>query len=238
MFSITERFTDAQRATWANLDAQLSMFSSLAVSTLDGVEQLVALNLALARSSFGASACTALQLCAAMPQGFFALTAQGPNLDTLQAYGRDLANASHTTQRELFIKTSQMPAHPTVATDSGQSSGSAMPTANAAADVAAKPLAHAVAESVTPDVLASDSGQLATASVAPDQLAAKTTVMEAAVTTAGPAASSKKLASKAIHAKQGDEAAAGKTAAAAQAAKLPARSSQPRLQGRKIPGKK
>jgi len=237
MFSMTERFTEAQKANRANLDAQLSMFNSLAATTLNGVEKIMALHLALAKASFDTSASTAQQLCAAStPQEFLMLAAQArPNFDTFQAYGRDLANLSRNTQQE-FIQATQIPAQQTVIRSAGHSASAATPAATA--DAPTKQLTRSIAASVTPEVTATDTRKLHASSAAPEQVPAQAMVMEAAVAPAGPASTSKKLASKAIHAKQEEEAAAGRTAAAAQAAKLPARSNQPRLQSRKIPGKK
>ena len=131
MFSMTERFTEAQKANRANLDAQLSMFNSLAATTLDGVEKIMALHLALAKASFDTSASTAQQLCAAStPQEFLMLAAQArPNFDTFQVYGRDLANLSRNTQQE-FIQATQIPAQQTVIRSSGHSASAATPTSN------------------------------------------------------------------------------------------------------------
>ena len=101
MFPIPEQFSNVAKA---NLEAQLSIFTTLASKTFESVEKVVDLNLNVAKASLEDSSVAAKQLLAAKdPQEFFSLTAAQaqPTAAKAIAYGRHLAGIATSAQAEF-----------------------------------------------------------------------------------------------------------------------------------------
>ncbi len=101
MFTIPEQFSSVAKA---NLEAQLSMLTSLTGKAFESVEKLIDLNLNVAKASLEDSSIAARQLLAAKdPQEFFSLTAAQaqPAAAKAIAYGRHLAGITTSAQAEF-----------------------------------------------------------------------------------------------------------------------------------------
>src|ERR1035437_10361295 len=101
MFAISEQFSGASKA---NFDAQVSMLAALGNKAVEGVEQLVDLNISVARSSLADSAAKTRQLLSAnSPLDVLSLaTADAqPTAQKAIVYGRDLAGIVSRTQAEF-----------------------------------------------------------------------------------------------------------------------------------------
>ena len=91
MFPIPEQFSNVAKA---NLEAQLSLLTSLTSKAFESVEKVVDLNLNVAKASLEDSAIAAKQLLGAKdPQEFFSLSAAQaqPTAAKAIAYSRHLA---------------------------------------------------------------------------------------------------------------------------------------------------
>ena len=101
MFAFPEQFSNA---TKANLESQFALLSTLTSKTFEGIEKLVNLNIATAKSTIENSSATARQLLAAKDaQEFFALsTSQAqPNAEKAQSYSRQVASIVSDTGAEF-----------------------------------------------------------------------------------------------------------------------------------------
>ncbi|HVK95184.1 MAG TPA: TIGR01841 family phasin [Noviherbaspirillum sp.] len=101
MFAIPEQFSAASKA---NLEAQFALFAALTAKTFEGVEQIVGLNLNVAKASLEESSAAAKQFLGVKDaQEFLALaTAQAqPNAEKALAYGRHLASIASGVQAEF-----------------------------------------------------------------------------------------------------------------------------------------
>lgn len=101
MFNIPEQFSAVAKA---NLEAQLSVFTTLTSKAFESVEKMVDLNLNAAKTSLEDSSIAAKQLLSAKdPQEFFSLTAAQaqPTAAKAIAYGRHLAGIATTAQAEF-----------------------------------------------------------------------------------------------------------------------------------------
>ncbi|HVK94073.1 MAG TPA: phasin family protein [Noviherbaspirillum sp.] len=101
MFNIPEQFSAVAKA---NLEAQLSVFTTLTSKAFESVEKMVDLNLNAAKASLEDSSIAAKQLLSAKdPQEFFSLTAAQaqPTAAKAIAYGRHLAGIATTAQAEF-----------------------------------------------------------------------------------------------------------------------------------------
>lgn len=101
MFTIPEQFSTAAKA---NLEAQLSLITSLTSKAFESVEKVVDLNLNAAKASLEDSSIAARQLLTAKdPQEFFSLTAAQaqPTAAKAIAYGRHLAGIATSAQAEF-----------------------------------------------------------------------------------------------------------------------------------------
>jgi len=101
MFTIPEQFSAASKA---NFEAQLSLISTLTNKTFESVEQIIGLNLNVAKASLEESSAAAKQfLTVKDPQEWLALTAAQaqPNAEKALAYGRHLASIASGVQAEF-----------------------------------------------------------------------------------------------------------------------------------------
>jgi len=101
MFTISEQFSAASKA---NIEAQLSLLSTLTSKTFEGVEKMVELNLDAAKASLENSSVAARQLLGAKdPQEWLSLAAAQaqPNAEKALAYGRSLASIATGVQTEF-----------------------------------------------------------------------------------------------------------------------------------------
>lgn len=107
MFNIPEQFSSVAKA---NLEAQLSLITSLTTKAFESVEKVVDLNLNVAKASLEDSSIAAKQLLSAKdPQEFFSLTAAQaqPTAAKAIAYGRHLAGIATSAQAELTRATEE-----------------------------------------------------------------------------------------------------------------------------------
>lgn len=101
MFTLPEQFSTAAKA---NLEAQLSLLTSLTSKAFESVEKVVDLNLNVAKASLEDSSIAARQLLTAKdPQEFFSLSAAQaqPTAAKAIAYGRHLAGIATSAQAEF-----------------------------------------------------------------------------------------------------------------------------------------
>lgn len=101
MFAIPEQFSNA---TKASLESQFALMSSLTSKTFEGMEKLVDLNIATARSTLEDSSAVARQLLGAKdPQEFFSVTAAQaqPAAEKAMSYTRQLASIATGTGAEF-----------------------------------------------------------------------------------------------------------------------------------------
>jgi phasin family protein len=101
MFTLPEQFSSVAKA---NLEAQLSLLTSLTGKAFESVEKVVDLNLNVAKASLEDSSIAAKQLLAAKdPQEFFSLTAAQaqPAAAKAIAYSRHLAGIATSAQAEF-----------------------------------------------------------------------------------------------------------------------------------------
>ncbi|OWW20093.1 phasin family protein [Noviherbaspirillum denitrificans] len=101
MFTIPEQFSSVAKA---NLEAQLSLITSLTNKAFESVEKVVDLNLNAAKASLEDSSIAARQLLTAKdPQEFFSLSAAQaqPTAAKAIAYGRHLAGIATSAQAEF-----------------------------------------------------------------------------------------------------------------------------------------
>jgi phasin family protein len=101
MFAFPEQFSTA---TKTNLESQFAMFSALTSKTFEGMEKLVGLNIATAKSALENSSATARQLLGAKDaQEFFALSASQaqPAAEKAMSYSRELASIAADTGAEF-----------------------------------------------------------------------------------------------------------------------------------------
>ncbi len=107
MFNIPEQFSTVAKA---NLEAQLSLLTSLTTKAFESVEKVVDLNLNVAKASLEDSSIAAKQLLSAKdPQEFFSLTAAQaqPVAAKAIAYGRHLAGIATSAQAEFSRATEE-----------------------------------------------------------------------------------------------------------------------------------
>ncbi|HJV86626.1 MAG TPA: TIGR01841 family phasin [Noviherbaspirillum sp.] len=107
MFNIPEQFSSVAKA---NLEAQLSLITSLTTKAFESVEKVVDLNLNVAKASLEDSSIAAKQLLSAKdPQEFFSLTAAQaqPAAAKAIAYGRHLAGIATSAQAEFSRATEE-----------------------------------------------------------------------------------------------------------------------------------
>lgn len=101
MFTTPDQFSNVAKA---NLEAQLSLLTSLTSKAFESVEKVVDLNLNVAKASLEDSSIAARQLLTAKdPQEFFSLTAAQaqPTAAKAIAYGRHLAGIATSAQAEF-----------------------------------------------------------------------------------------------------------------------------------------
>ncbi|RZI41751.1 phasin family protein [Herbaspirillum sp. HC18] len=106
MFTIPEQFSNVAKA---NLEAQLSLLTSLTNKAFESVEKVVDLNLNVAKASLEDSSIAAKQLLSAKdPQEFFSLSAAQaqPTAAKAIAYSRHLAGIATSAQAE-FTRTAE-----------------------------------------------------------------------------------------------------------------------------------
>lgn len=100
MFSITEQFS---AVTKSQLEAQFSIFNSLAGKAVESAQKVFALNLNATKASVEKSSDTARRLLEAKdPQEFFSVGSQAPNFEQVLAYSRQLFGIASTVQAELL----------------------------------------------------------------------------------------------------------------------------------------
>ncbi|RJG07018.1 phasin family protein [Noviherbaspirillum cavernae] len=107
MFPINEQFSAVVKAS---LEAQISMLAALSAKGVESVEQIVELNINVAKASLEDSSTTARQLLAAKdPQEFFSLSAAQaqPAAAKVIAYGRHLAGIASSAQAEFTRATEE-----------------------------------------------------------------------------------------------------------------------------------
>ncbi|HJV79324.1 TIGR01841 family phasin [Noviherbaspirillum sp.] len=107
MFNIPEQFSSVAKA---NLEAQLSLITSLTTKAFESMEKVVDLNLNVAKASLEDSSIAAKQLLSAKdPQEFFSLSAAQaqPTAAKAIAYGRHLAGIATSAQAELTRATEE-----------------------------------------------------------------------------------------------------------------------------------
>ncbi|WP_136417716.1 phasin family protein [Herbaspirillum sp. ST 5-3] len=107
MFNIPEQFSSVAKA---NLEAQLSLITSLTTKAFESIEKVVDLNLNVAKASLEDSSIAAKQLLSAKdPQEFFSLSAAQaqPTAAKAIAYGRHLAGIATSAQAELTRATEE-----------------------------------------------------------------------------------------------------------------------------------
>ncbi|RJF94997.1 TIGR01841 family phasin [Noviherbaspirillum saxi] len=100
MFAFPEQFSAASKA---NVEAQISLFSSLTAKTFEGVEKLIELNLNSVKTSFEESNAAAKQLLSVKdPQEWLSLAAAQaqPNAEKALAFGRQVASITSGVQAE------------------------------------------------------------------------------------------------------------------------------------------
>jgi phasin family protein len=101
MFSYQEQLS---AATKSNLEAHIALMTALTSKTFDSVEQIIELNMNVAKATLEESAANVQQLLAAKdPQEFFSLSAAQaqPTAEKAITYGRHLAGIASSTQAEF-----------------------------------------------------------------------------------------------------------------------------------------
>ncbi|UMR30921.1 TIGR01841 family phasin [Massilia sp. MB5] len=99
MSSITEQLS---AATKTQLESQLNILNSIASTTFDGAQQVIALNLSTTKASVENSAAAAKQLLEAKDTGDLLSLVQTPGFDRVFAYGRELFAIVSKTQAGLL----------------------------------------------------------------------------------------------------------------------------------------
>ena len=104
MSSITEQFSAVTKSQW---EAQFQILNTLASTTVDSAEKVIALNLSTARESVEKTSAAAKKLLSARdPQEFISLSsAQQASFEPLLAYGRELFGIATSAQNQLIQST-------------------------------------------------------------------------------------------------------------------------------------
>lgn len=101
MISSAEQFTSAARS---QIEAQLSLTTTLTDKMIESMEKMMGLNLQAAKATLEASVNNAQKILSAKdPQEFFSITANQaqPQAELAMTYGRHLASIASSTQMEL-----------------------------------------------------------------------------------------------------------------------------------------